>query len=321
MPPKKTSMNITGEQLADATETLLHEAPASGSHDSEMTVQEQILTLQQQLLQQSQQFTSAMRLQQEQMAKMCEQMAALATAQSANQSPQPEIPSSNDLGDPNQQVDQSMPEAPHSPPAPSSQEPTSTSYMVDIVQLIKTIKNTQLPDQKYRQIQKANLMQKLNRQPFQLLHDHLRFRTFLQQFIFEFNTGDVDFTDAPALFRAALDTKSVLYLRRINANFDDLEQLVLAMAKRCQPQFSDLLELQHRFQAEMPAGKSPEDYYNHLWEYHLNTPSAVSSMDVLRHFMNSCPQQLLSLLHNQLLACNGCLEQERILRIIRTVPQ
>jgi hypothetical protein len=308
--PKSTAKSVPAQMADNGAIAELAEIPEEPSGPArevmEMSLQAQITSLQEQLHLQGQQFADAMQRQQETMAAICQQIADLSkicAAQSTSAKPAVLAPKSTfgkmaasaidspvDDRAPSERPKEHSPsgsEAPRHSPARQRDDQFQQDFLADIFNLLHHLKQRHIPEGIYRYTQKGRLMDKLAKNPFKLLQHHLRFRTFIQQFVFEMNTGDVDFDDAASIFIAALDEKSLIYLRTVNVDFSELHSLVQALAERCQPQFSDLLELQHRFKAESPEGKTPEDYYNHLWEYHQNIPSAVSSMDVLSHFMLS----------------------------------
>ena len=135
-------------------------------------------------------------------------------------------------------------------------------------------------DEASRYQARRTTMAAMQRKPFRLLVEQLRFRTFLQQFVFDFNAAKADTRDAAVIFASAIDEECLAYLRMLEADFSDLTTLVQLLAERCQLLLPDFLVLLDQFSSERMGVRSCDRYYYALLEYHNNPPEAITKLQV-----------------------------------------
>ncbi|MGA9041552.1 MAG: hypothetical protein WB421_13530 [Terriglobales bacterium] len=189
----------------------------------------------------------------------------------------------------------------------------------DIFGILQGLEHRTISDPKHRTSQRTKLMERMSTRQFRLVEDSLKFRSFLQDFVYEFNTAELDSADSAAVFMAAMDENAKIYLKTTETPVRDFNLLVKAIAVRSQPHLPELIKLQDQFGLEIPGRRSLEAYYNALMEYHRNTPQAFTKLTVLTHFLKTIPVNQNQAIHNQLVHCKGVPSQAALLRIIKSV--
>jgi len=94
--------------------------------------------------------------------------------------------------------------------------------------------------------------------------------------------------------------------------------MVRELALRSRPTLADYVKLLKRFRDELPGNQSYEEYYFHLFDYHSNSPQAVTALQVLTQFLETVPEALRLLLLGNLVHLRDLPDQQSILSIIRS---
>ena len=154
--------------------------------------------------------------------------------------------------------------------------------------------------------------------PFKLRTDSLKFRAFLRTFVRIVNSCNVDARDIAKILVAALDEDSIAHLQLCGVDLADFKAMVQALATRSRPTLADYVRLLTLFSAEVPGHRTPEEYYFALFEYHINTPAAVTPLQVLTHFLQTVSEALRGLLMSNIVHLQDVPDQQFILSIVRS---